>query len=216
MTWTPKNRAFREVPEALSSIIPEGERPCAKVDHFRVDRMQMMFASLGGDPFADTDPSRLYTRLQVRDEPKDRWTLMMTDTDMERRTNWGVLHAATGRVLIAGLGIGMIVIPILKNPDVTSVTVVEKNPDVIALVEPYVRRKKLTVVQADIFEWRPAKDTKYDTIYFDIWADRCEDNLLQMATLHQRFKYFKVAGGWMDSWYRDFLRAERRRNNSWW
>jgi len=50
--------------------------------------------------------------------------LMMSDTDMERRSNVQVVQQARGHVLIAGLG--MILHPILAKPEVTRVTVVEK------------------------------------------------------------------------------------------
>lgn len=52
--------------------------------------------------------------------------LMMSDGPYERRTNYAVVRAATGNVLIGGLGIGMILKPILCNPDVTHVVVIEK------------------------------------------------------------------------------------------
>ena len=107
---------------------------------------------------------------------------------------------------------------ILAKKEVKRVTVIEKFTDVIALIEPTVKHKKLTIINADIFTWRPVKGTKYDTIYFDVWADQCISNLEQMAKLHQAFKHFKAESGWMDSWYRDSLKARRReeqRRNIW-
>ena len=77
---------------------------------------------------------------------------------------------------------------------------VEKYQDVIALVAPHHEHAKLTCICADIFNWKPPKNTKYDTIYFDIWNNVCTDNLPEIATLHQRFKYYKAKNGWMGSW----------------
>lgn len=137
--------------------------------------------------------------------------LMMSDTPMEQRTNRHFVQVANGDVLIAGLGIGMVLLPVLQDPKVKSVTVVEKYQDVIDLV--WVKSPKLNIVCADIFDWKPAKGTKYHTIYFDIWPDVLEDNLEEMATLHRRFSKCKVSpGAWMGSWMREELLSRRRLN----
>lgn len=111
----------------------------------------------------------------------------MSDTDMERRSNARFVHRANGSVLIGGLGLGMILHPTLAKPEVKLVTVVEQNADVIALIAPTLPRdKRLTIVNGDIYEWKPAKGTKYDTVYFDVWGNMSIDNLAEMATLHRR------------------------------
>jgi predicted membrane-bound spermidine synthase len=133
---------------------------------------------------------------------------------MEHRTNFNFVYEAEGDVLVAGLGIGYVLLPVLRAREVESVTVVELHQDVIDLVEPHLRvavgaaASKLTVVQADIFDFEPAKGQKWDVIYFDIWPDRCTDNLEQMAKLHRRFARRKRR--WMNSWCRDELKREQR------
>jgi hypothetical protein len=141
---------------------------------------------------------------------------MMSDTAYEQRTNREFVRAAKGHVLVAGLGIGMILVPVLQNPDVTSVTVVEKYQDVVDLVGPSLEKfsgGKLKIVCADIFTWKPEKGTRYDTLYFDIWPTVTTDNLKEMATLHRRFGRHKAAGAWMDSWERDLLLVRTRRED---
>lgn len=197
----------------MAEIIPEGERPLAAISHFRVTKEDLMMLAMSGEPFAHTDPNRLYTRLLTRQHLEAGWRLTMSDTHMERATNWEVLHQARGHVLVAGLGIGMIVVPMLRNPQVKSLTVIESNPDVVALVQPHLPdpQQKLTVIGSDIFTWRPARGRRFDVIYFDIWTERNGDNLPQIARLHHAFKNYKAPGGWMDSWYAKLLRADRRR-----
>lgn len=136
---------------------------------------------------------------------------MMSDTDAERRSNYEVVRRATGDVLVAGLGLGMIFHPILAKPEVRSVTVVEKFADVVALVEPTLSPVKLRVVVADIFAWKPPTGVKWDAIYFDIWPDICVDNLKEMATLHRRFSRRLNPSGWMGSWKYGELLALRQR-----
>ena len=142
---------------------------------------------------------------------------MMSDTSMEHSTNWDVVHEARGHVLIAGLGLGMILHPILAKKEVLSVTVIEKYADVISLVGPSVKHDKLTIIEGDIYEWKPAKGTKYETIYFDIWAEQSTDCLEDMRKLHFRFRPYKIKEGWMNSWRRDELKAQKRRDdrNGW-
>jgi spermidine synthase len=109
---------------------------------------------------------------------------------------------------------------VLDKPEVESVTVIEKYQDVIDLVAPHYAHPKLTVICADIYEWTPPKGTVYDTIYFDIWPNICTDNLKDMEKLHRRFasKLNKAnPHRWMDSWLKDALKAQLRREkrNPW-
>ena len=180
-------------------------KPCAhglaKTDHYSVTPMQSAISSLHPGEYC---PEGTYVRLLVDGR------LWMSDTLSEHRTNWRVVREARGNVLIAGLGLGMIFHPILAKKEVTAVTVIEKYADVISLVGPSVRHKKLTIVEGDIYQWRPAKGTKFDCIYFDIWSEQSTDCLEEMKELHLAFRSFKAKGGWMDSWRRDELKAHKR------
>jgi spermidine synthase len=134
---------------------------------------------------------------------------MMTDTQNEKRTNMGVVWNAHGHVFIAGLGIGMILHPIADKSEVTKITVLEKSQGVIDLVKGTLPAK-VEVVQGDIFEYKPEKGTKFDSIYFDIWPEISTENLPEMGTLHRRFRKHLAEGGWMDSWCRDQLKSRKR------
>ena len=147
--------------------------------------------------------------------------LVMSDTDMEKRTNWEFVKNANGRVLIAGLGVGLILHNIKEKFDlgeITEVIVIEKSQDVIDLVNPLFPWVKC--ICADIMEYQPEKGEKWDTIYFDIWPDRNTDNLDEIRTLHNRFKFKKNRENpncWMNSWYKEELqeiKARARREES--
>lgn len=191
----------------MADVIPEGVSGDVKIEHFVVDEQAAAFTRIraavnpGRDEYV---PEGKYAKLSVGGQT------MMTDTLMEKSSNRDVVLISSGHVLIAGLGLGMILHPIAAKDRVLSVTVVEKSPDVVKLVGPYVP-KKVTVVNADIFEWTPPKGAKYDTIYFDIWPNITLDNLPGMTKLHRRFGRFKAEGGWMESWKRDHLLRLRRR-----
>ena len=149
-------------------------------------------------------------------------TLMMSDTDMEKKTNWDFVHNAHGDVMIAGLGIGLILHNLeekVKSGEVTSITVYEKYQDVIDLVAPYYKHLPLTIKCEDILEYKPPKNETYDTIYFDIWPTINTDNLNDIHMLHNRWKNRKRKGGWMDSWVKGYLQRQRQKENRssyWW
>lgn len=194
----------------MVEIVPEGSSGNVKVEHFEVPQvsLRMLFR-----PSEYVTPGK-YARLVINGQ------IMMTDTDMERTSNRTVLLCAHGHVLVAGLGLGMILHPILAKSSVETVTVLEKNPDVIKLIEPTVRHPKLTVVQADVFDWTPPPAPKFNTVYFDIWAEICGNNLKDMAFLHRRYGRWTDTsdpGRFVDSWQRDFLKRQqvKSRRNSW-
>jgi len=135
--------------------------------------------------------------------------MVMSDSDHEQRTNREVVFRSHGRVLIAGLGLGYILHPILSKPSVTHVTVVEKNPDVIELVAPTLTSSKLRIIEADIFKWRPPRGTKYQTLYFDVWPTLTVKNLPDMERLHRAFRRYRAPGGWIGSWCYDECKARR-------
>lgn len=147
-----------------------------------------------------------YVRLHVNGK------LMMSDTAMERRTNRSFIEFATGRVLIAGLGVGLIIQNIIDKEDVTEIVVIEKYQDVIDVVEPRITHPKLKIICADIFKYDMPKTEKFDTIYFDIWPDISTHNLNEMTLLHRKYRKNKISkDSFMDSWLRDFLRERRKK-----
>lgn len=175
------------------------------------------------------DVSPLYKMRMMMDDPLGRMSdgeyvklivdgkLVMSDTDMEKRTNWEFVRESNGSVLIAGLGVGLILHNIKEKFDkgeITDVTVIEKSQDVIDLVGPLFPWVKC--IQADIMEYIPEKGQKWDTIYFDIWPDRNTDNLDEIKILHNRYKFKKNRENpnrWMNSWYKEELQRIKAEEN---
>jgi len=197
----------------IINYIPEGQSGNVKIEHFEVteeassfSRMRSMFSSDRSEYVKEGKYARLIIDGSV----------VMSDTDMEKSSNTHVIQNAHGNVLIAGLGLGMIILPLLEKPEVKSITVIEINQDVINLVYPYLKSDKLTVINADIFEWKPEKMVKFDSIYFDIWTFISLDNLDEIKKLHNKFKNKLNRTDnnyWMDSWKYDELKYRRRQYN---
>lgn len=95
---------------------------------------------------------------------------VMSDTNMEKKTNEEFCIKAYGDIIIGGLGIGMIIMAIQDKPEVKSITVIEKNQEVIDMVASQLDfNEKVNIICADVFEWKPEHGVKYDMAYMDIW-----------------------------------------------
>lgn len=147
----------------------------------------------------------------------------MSDTPMERNTNKLFMDKAHGDVLVYGLGIGLILFPLLEDPEISSITVVEIDQRMIDFVSPLIKKhdtfNKLTVIHGDAFEHHKniPKGKKYHTVYFDIWVNICTDNyeeILKLEKAHRKFVDYKSGkaflGSWMKSYYQKEIRKEKR------
>lgn len=174
----------------LHTRIPEGEHGTARVVHDTPDEFTRLRARWSGMPlYADK-----YTRLLIGN------TLWMTDAEFECRSNFGFVLNARGDVLIAGLGLGLILQPLIDSPKVDSITVIERSPDVITLISPHYPSSKLAIVEADVHLWTPPKKA-FDVIYFDIWPDvPNSDNREEITTLKKRYRAGLKKGGRSFAW----------------
>ncbi|KAB7891370.1 hypothetical protein [Poseidonibacter ostreae] len=120
---------------------------------------------------------------------KQKREMVMSDSFMEKRTNQDFINKANGDVLIAGLGIGMIILAIQDKEDVRSITVVEiceELKDIVMVGLEKVLNDKVTIIIEDINKFKPTK--KYDTVYCDIWNTIDGINWEEMKSLTRKFK----------------------------
>lgn len=110
--------------------------------------------------------------------------------------------AASDHVVILGLGMGWAAAECACRAEVTAVTVVERDPDVIALHRtldlfgrlPDGCGSKLSVVEGDAYHWTP--DQPVDMLIADIWlplidmADRAEEVRRMQANIGADRVYF--------------------------
>ena len=199
----------------MQDILPEGQSGDFRLRHYTVSEMEAelynMRVMFQRWPYWMRLKAGDYVKLTSRD------ALWMSDTPMERYTNQDVVIQARGDVLIGGLGLGMIPSALLlpdskyHRTDIRSVTVIEKNPDVIALVAPHLTYPNLRIIEADVYTWKPSQ--KFDTIYMDIWPDISSDNVWEIAKLHRRYGRYlnrENPGCLMSSWLMSYVRKMRR------
>jgi hypothetical protein len=101
---------------------------------------------------------RVDGRLWMTDEPQYVWSL---ESFAER---------SRGNVLVAGLGLGLVVHYLVRNPSVTKITVVELSEDVIRMVRPLLPKDpRIEIVHHDFYQFVFNKDTEArDTVIWDL------------------------------------------------
>lgn len=105
----------------------------------------------------------------------------MTVTPLEIETMAEPIARARGNVTAFGLGLGYYPLMVVQKDEVTSVTVVEWDAEVIALFEEHIlpqfpQRQKLRLVQDDAFHYAQEHlpDSGTDTVFCDLWHDAAD------------------------------------------
>lgn len=226
---------------SMCSVIPEGRSGDFYIKHFDVTpEMAFMFnlehvarsAYSGVNMECEAGPccSLMFDSDDAELFPAGFGT-MMSDAQMERRSNRRVLREAHGDVLIAGLGLGLILTVIPFKDSVRSVTVIEQSQDVVNLVWPSLHASameslwggafdKVNICMGDCYDWKPPRRTKtsaskkYDCIYLDIWPDISHENLPGIAKLKRRYTHWlnkSNPSAWMGAWVEAELKEVKER-----
>jgi hypothetical protein len=149
--------------------VKDGTSGTWKLDTFEITADKAMSLALRAEYTGNTDefiPPGRYRRLS------NGWDVVMSNTPMEIRTCQDFLERATGRVLINGLGLGMVLHAILQKDDVTHVTVIEKEQDVINLVAAsFANDPRVEIIHADAMMYCPPAGVTYNACWHDIWPD---------------------------------------------
>lgn len=205
-------------PEAPASLydlmrvaLPEVDEDGVKVERFTVDRTGSTLSAL-------QDRGRYvregtYTRLIVDG------VLWMSDTRAEQDDHYEAVREMRqrgGRVLVNGLGLGMVVGAALALPQVEHVDVVELDPRVARLIGPHYAGPRCAVHVGDAYEvakrWAPG--TRWTVAWHDIWAEVSEDNLPEMTRLKRSYgRRVEWQGCWVQD---DLVRRRRQTAGAWW
>jgi len=140
--------------------------------------------------------------------------IIMSDTPAEIDEHLRPITSFSGRVLVTGLGIGMVLQGLLMRDRVDHVTVLEKSRDVIKLVKPHYENKfgtkRFTIIQADAFKYVVPRRQKFDYVWHDIWPMISSSNLEQMRRLEKKYEpHATYQGFWCKELCRKMQVAER-------
>lgn len=127
-------------------------------------------------------PAALVSRVTALIRRGDTW---MSITPMEIESQEIGVRLAEGHVIVFGMGMGWATAASAAMPEVRAVTVVERDPDVLALHRelnifaqlPAEARAKLRIVQGDAYQWRP--DSPVDVLMADIWLPLVSDGRVE-------------------------------------
>lgn len=193
------------------------------MEYFKVERDPGTVGSWTIDKRIVTKEEQLMQSLRCMFNPQRPWRVcpageytrllnsqgvMMSDTPDEWKDHVEAINHATGHCFIGGLGLGWIVEACLRKPEVTKVTVIEKEVDVIGLVLTTLFTKygedRIEIIHDDIFTWQP--ETKYDMAWIDIWQDINMGNIVEMEQLER-----KIEADWFGCWNREGCLAQQYR-----
>lgn len=117
---------------------------------------------------------------------------------------------AFGNVLVLGLGLGYYPYMCLKNKNVKTITIVEKDKKIIDFYNnnlSLLNNKKIKIIFQDAIEFLKTSKNCYDFCFADLWHDALDGSLLyvelkKIEKLHKKtiFKY------WIENTIKSFIR----------
>ncbi len=120
-----------------------------------------------------------------------RGSVWMSDVPPEIWMMWDAIEAlrdpSCRRVLITGLGLGVIVKHALRQPHIQRVDVVELSEDVLRLIRPHYRDRRLHVHCGDALTIELGPRRTWDFIYHDFWQSITVANLVTMHRVMERY-----------------------------
>lgn len=153
------------------------------------------------------DPGHGTFRRLIEHAPDGKRKLWMSDTRAEIIEHAPILSrllaippGASARVLVNGLGLGVVVHAALMSEGVAHVDVVEKDTDVAQLIGRRFPADRVTVTIGDALSAQWPDDARWDLAWHDIWENI---TYLNLAGMHQLTKKYRDRTGWQGCWQRD-------------
>lgn len=123
---------------------------------------------------------------------------VMSDDPKELRRHLPVVLAASGRVLVTGLGLGCVVRGLLTRPKVDHIDVVEIDADVLAMVaSSFAQEPRVTIHQGDAVTISWPAGTRWDFAWHDVWGEQPSTQVLHMQLIVRYRTMVRRQGAWM-------------------
>ena len=113
------------------------------------------------------------TSLEIKDDKSKIWWTWMVDDPPHFWSMQDYARNSIGRVLVAGLGLGLVTHELLNNVDVDSITIVEKNKDVIDLISPLLPKAedvKFQIINKDFYDFVHDSEEDFDRKILNLWT----------------------------------------------
>lgn len=168
--------------DRMTISVPEGELDGMRVSRFEIDKFSLANLREAVHNGRGTRPGS-YTKLA------EGGILWMSDTDAEKQDHIAPVQAIdiskAERVVIGGLGLGMVLTAALSYKHVKHVDVIERDERVIKLIGPhYLTDPRVNIIHGDAVEQMEKwpEDVRWDVGWMDIWPEISADNLAEMRT----------------------------------
>ena len=132
-----------------------------------------------------------------------RGRIVMSDSGYLQKLYAPVVEAAHGDVLLLGFGMGFTLLPIMNKPEVTSVTVVEREQEILDLCASQLKlNDKVRITLDDAITYEP--DMMFDLINDDCDYEPIEFKFDPYSYNKERLKqWLKPDGMFMMNWGRN-------------
>ena len=119
-------------------------------------------------------------------EDNDTESVWMSDTPMEFYKAWELIARAKGpKILVGGLGLGLVTHLLALRNDISEITVVELQEEVIQMVSPSLNGK-VKIIHGDFLVEVRRQEELFDTVIADLWKTGYSD---EDARLYRDCKY---------------------------
>lgn len=193
------------------SKIPENSLGKWKVKHFNIDEQKVQSFNISllfaGDGQRRLFPGK-YTGLYKLNEKG--YQVIMSDTPAEIRDHFLFVLHAFGDILINGLGLGIVLQALLQKTNVSSITVVEIDSDVITLIGKHFDDPRLTIVNADAEKYDPGRGVKFHSVWHDIWNAMSLENVQSISKLNRRYGQRLHSNGFQSYWGKSDMERMKR------
>ncbi len=186
----------------LCTILPEGNTVNFSVIHDTIPKGVKIrtYSPSGMVYFDELRKDFPFVKLQKGSDT------LMSDTPFEQESMRMSVTLSHGNVLMIGLGLGLFPVMVKQHGNrVKSLTIVEREADVFALVFPYLKghiHPRTSYQLDDGWDYMVSTDKKYDFVFIDIWG-------VQMAAVREgpewaeRAKMCLAPGGEVRFWMQE-------------
>lgn len=199
--------------EAMAVDLPDIDQDGVKVEKYTITSRDAMMGHLDfmSHRRGLVSEGQVITRLWVDGK---MWMSDTPDEKVDHSEAFFQMQKRGGRVLIHGLGLGMVVQAALLLDNVEHVDVVEHDQRVIDLIgSVYADRfpGKITLHHGDAYTYQFPRGQRWTVAWHDIWSAITDSNMEGMTRLHRRYG---IRSDWQGSWGRyevqRMIRADRR------
>jgi len=166
---------------------PEKQTGSARIKHGFYNYGYFNNYGVRGYKFFEVTRQIPVTSLEIKDDKSKIWSTWMVDDPPHLWSMQDYARNSIGNVLVAGLGLGLITHELLDNvtninnsnmlskvlSDVDSITVVERNKDVIDLISPLLPKAegvKFQIINKDFYDFIHESEEDFDRIIVDLWT----------------------------------------------